>query len=306
MCLTRPYADIFAYGDIALLILELCPLADLTHLSHCGTKMRDLVRRRLLSHTRTTLADFLTIAQQHEMFDLLLQTYSGINGSVGGAIARPNYRVGTTDGPQDLNISVPLGRRDAWNAFWLQQGAAVGRARDVRVDLAETIQSVTVYEMPNPTGAMRNIVLTESRTASILQPLLSSQWTHQMTVFLGTKIVVVYPELLASGRSLPAYAERNPQQAGWTRFYHRGWWHYAGAHHIPGIDRDCGRLCSFLWLRTAGFVGIGEVSWGGRDNLFDRHGTMQVNGMRNERLRWRLDNVCMSETCRNNGNSFRL
>ncbi|KAJ7207799.1 hypothetical protein C8J57DRAFT_1258001 [Mycena rebaudengoi] len=242
-------------------------------------RQRDLVHARLLSHTTSVMCHFLTSEQQDAVFNLLRATSSAVTGSVSAAISRPQFVVGNRDLPRNLNISVPRGAGILWHNFLLLVGAEEGPPLQVRVSMSEAVQDVKQYTLRNMQvshtlrneqaillarqGIKRTIIVTQSHTSSVLAVALSSEWTHQMTLLLGTRVIVVYPQLLNSSRSLPGYTQTYFKPGmSWERFFRRGWWHYASANLLPGAPANCGCLCPFLWRRTFGFAGFGQVSWG--------------------------------------------
>ncbi|KAJ7209368.1 hypothetical protein C8J57DRAFT_1540383 [Mycena rebaudengoi] len=301
---TRAVICVFAWPDIALMILEHCSLVDLVQISHCSRAQRNQVRRRILSHIRVTLLPFLTREQQNHLWLIIILTGSAITGSVGSAITRPDLVPSTEHPLTNFNVSVPRGALMQWTALMRQMGAAQGERVEVRLALAETVRSVTVFQVPNPQGRTYEFVVTEAAKESVLESLLSSEWTHQMLAVTATKIVVIYPQLHRNNRTLQGYVQRFRML--WPRFWRAGWWYYSGSHQLPGASGNCGEICAFLWRKTYRFKGIGELAWGGVRNEYDVDGTMAPNAMREERLRWRLDNVCFSATCENNGNTFRI
>ncbi|KAJ6623306.1 hypothetical protein B0H10DRAFT_2213698 [Mycena sp. CBHHK59/15] len=216
MCLQKPQIKFFASPDLVLLMFQSCTLNDLAQFAHCSRVQRNQVRRYLVSQMCIALSRFFDRQQQDALFAMLDQSDAGIFGSVTAHITRPDVVLSTADAPRDVNITIAGGTGPAWHAFMMELGATACSSVPVRVPLMESLLRVTKYAVRSPKGARQYIYVSESRTASILVPLLSSEWTHQMTAVLGTKIVVVYPQLHAAGRTMPGFDV--PTRGNWTRW----------------------------------------------------------------------------------------
>lgn len=151
-------------------------------------------------------------------------------------------------------------------------------------------------------GVDRNIVIAESRSASILAPTLMSEWTSQMMLMTFSSVILAYPQMLSRCQAVVGFPGHNANI--WTRYYHCGIWRFSSPHHIPELHRrPCGILCPYLWRRTERFHGMANFSWGGWDGTVEASVVSAVAG---ERLRWRLGRSCGNHACRNNGNHFRF
>lgn len=141
---------LFLYGDLALLVFELCDLTSLVALAGCGKKQRTLVWRFLLSRTRVFLSAFLDHEQQHSLFECMRLHGGAITGSVACSIFMIDTLLSLRDMPRDLNITIPASGRNGWTTLMQYFAPGVeGQDQEIRLGYIGGLGRVTVYSVPN-------------------------------------------------------------------------------------------------------------------------------------------------------------
>ncbi|KAJ7130159.1 hypothetical protein C8R44DRAFT_871997 [Mycena epipterygia] len=238
------------------------------------------------------------------LFAMMRRTESGIGGSIPTAALDWRIPILSLQAPliSNLNILVPHGQQALWKRFIEEclKGVLWAKHRSLG-EYRHTADFVTTYVVRRHDSL--TITVTTSRTSSVLPVLLSAGCTSQHNLLTSTYIVCPNVKLTASGRAVLGWASNISSMdvarmhkpfvpAPLHQYVHTG-------RSTADWDEPCGWSCPAIKRQVKGFAGIGEFAWGGPDGgPSDEDLTRPpANGYRQQRLQWRLGNLCLNTYC---------
>ncbi|KAJ7603340.1 hypothetical protein DFH06DRAFT_1350286 [Mycena polygramma] len=212
----RLFSHLFHIGEMTSAVLDLLNPFDLVTFSHTCVLAQKLVRERVIRRfIRFSCANFPT---EHVAY--LLNTIDVSGAAVVGSAAlftlANDWIHPQDDLPRDLNIITPRGTTSVWTAMFT--GMATGTltiTRDSPPFLprhSSTMNQVYLYHIWLTNTQSMSITVSESRTRSILGPLLSSEYTHQMVAVTSRYVVCAFPDTYrgVGARSMLYDGYKNP------------------------------------------------------------------------------------------------
>ncbi|KAJ6549353.1 hypothetical protein B0H10DRAFT_1969074 [Mycena sp. CBHHK59/15] len=185
---------VFFISELLCHIFGLCAIQDLVKFSHCSPVARDLVRQFLRDRIATFTRPFIPTSVMRSFGHVLHCTRAAVVASVASAVIRTDIKFADADLPSNINILIPRGSMWLWDVLLANMGKTMHITRGTSEFLprhADTVRVVRVYRIWLP-GVTREITISESRTASILAPLLASKYTGQMVAITSRHIISVY------------------------------------------------------------------------------------------------------------------
>jgi hypothetical protein len=230
--------------DIVIGILSYLNLSDI--LAFASTHEAGRVHSALVLRLRfkSVINRFapLDIERLCEFMDTCGAVITG-SGAVWVAMAEPNWV------PEDLNIVVPQHRAEVMASFFEDIGYEPFK-QPIGDEFKATVGKF--YELSFPDRP--RITISESKTDTILEPILAARNSLTMIAMSPDGIVVFYPQLLGRMAGIMS-GRRKPDALKWRK---RNIGLYVGC--VPWTE-TCGISCPSTWRRTAGFEGTAHFNW---------------------------------------------
>ncbi|KAJ7130745.1 hypothetical protein C8R43DRAFT_1133835 [Mycena crocata] len=270
-----------------------CELFTIFLLSRTCQYARDMVKAFFFGNLRLLVEEFLysgtkNCTNVNNFFSVLEISGSAISGSTVSYILTYPYRHAWK--PSNLNILVPRGKLPMWHEFFTSIGLTVvedfnGVGRKHR----HTTFNFIIY---NSKKKGFPIMLSESRDASVITPLVGALSTFSANLATCSDIYCFYPSLTRQNHALEGWFPTPVRQA--MAMYARG---VRSSFSSTGWDGPCGWACPALWREVRGLKGVGVFRYGGVDNKHkDSISTVGVP-VTDTALKWRIGDTCRNPHC---------
>jgi hypothetical protein len=230
--------------DIVIGILSYLKLSDI--LAFASTHEAGRVHGALVLRLRfrSVINRFapLDIERLCEVMDTCGAVITG-SGAVWVAMAEPNWV------PEDLNIVVPQHRAEVMVTFFEDIGY-----EPFKQPICDAFEATVdnFYELTFPDRP--RITISESKTDTVVEPILAARNSLTMIAMSPDGIVVFYPQLLGRMAGIMS-RQRKPDVLKWRK---RNIGLYVGCISWTGT---CGMSCPSMSRRTAGFQGTAHFNW---------------------------------------------
>ncbi|RDB23921.1 hypothetical protein Hypma_009539 [Hypsizygus marmoreus] len=277
------------------IILEFCDWTTLVTVSHVDRAGRNRVRRIIALQIRRVLRNFMDDRHHVSFFAYLHEIRAAVFGSVPWSIMSDTRYFccrGWVRWPTHMLIATPADMLHPWITVLEKAGYKQIYNRSTYgyiFNIRKWAKRAALFEREDRLQK-RSITIFEARFDSILQVILSSLKTSDMTIMTSSRLFSFYPTLMKGNQSLRAQPSVSDAP--------RAWWHPSVSDYITG--RPCGINCPKIWRSTTKLEGVGELAWGGLDNELDVAGNMGSSSVfAKTKIRWRIGNKCRNPFCVN-------
>ena len=136
------------------------------------------------------------------------------------------------------------------------------------------------------------ISLIESKGPNILPVILQAPHTSSFNILTSTRFYCFYPSLFASSESIRMKHSLN---------YNAPFSHFNFGLRIyrttsTWVEAPCGSACPFLWRYTKNLCGVGVVTWGTFEGIWDLgdKSPSQSDGFENVNFLWKIEGRCIN------------
>ncbi|KAH7905085.1 hypothetical protein BJ138DRAFT_1118789 [Hygrophoropsis aurantiaca] len=196
--------------------------------------------------------------------------------------------MGEFDTPKDLNLIVPHGQFTGMQRFLLRSGYQEIADPDVQDDMAKYIHSFHMFQGDNET-----ITLSEAKGPDVLEIVVNSPTTADMTCMTAGGVTTLYPEMTLAWKAVVTPSGRWEQLLG-SCFGSINAGRFNLYDDMSFTNQPCESSCPSLWRLPRTDESILAVNWDERYSIYP--------ALRQCKTEWRLSKVCVNSRCQNSVN----
>ncbi|KAG2739405.1 hypothetical protein P692DRAFT_20368446 [Suillus brevipes Sb2] len=277
----RATEEILSAKELVLLILNPLNLRDILNAARTCKAMHDIALYLIDKNMHQIISRFIPSQQHHHQFFSILNAARGV---IVGSCAL-NMILGTPSYPtKNLNIVVPKGELDAMEEFLTDRlfFKFVSGTSTMHRIMETTVKTFCKY-----THRGVSITLSEAKDKDVMQVILKSATTADMSFMTPGGAVTFYPEMTFDFVScLTDTAKKMTENEKFGNMCHCRFHLEASTQFL---ERSCGSSCPALWRQSKNTNEYFAMNWDVRYN---------VRALLNDdNIEWRLGRICENPAC---------